>query len=128
MDTYQSRANRTKLTGLPPRFEPGFLRNMDRRLALSQRLSAVYETIVDDLGGQDTLSHTKLALVERFVFLEAVLQTWEEKIATDPKEAEPLMGKWIQAVNSLQGLARYIGLDRAERPMVNLRAYVEAKQ
>ena len=97
---------------LPAKFEPGFPRDFDRRTEIYQRLNTTYETIVDDAGGADQLSHTRLALVERFVFLEATLQTWEREIATDPKAAEHLVSRWIQAVNSLQGLAKAIGLER----------------
>ena len=69
-----------------------------------------------DLGGEDALTHVKAALVERFVFLEAVLQKLEADIATAANgNPADLLGKWIQGVNSLQGLAQRIGLARTAR-------------
>ncbi len=86
---------------LPQKYEPGFLRDMDRRTDIAKRLYAAYDAIVDDVGGTEELSHAKLALIERFVFLEAVIQTWETRIATNPKGTAKLLSRWIQAVNSL---------------------------
>jgi hypothetical protein len=117
----------SKSRSLPARYEVGFLRDLDQRTELFQRLNAVYQAIIDDAGGAANLSHVKLALIERFVFLEATLQSCELEIATDPKRADELLGKWIQGVNSLQGIAKTIGLERRLSRTANLKAYVEAR-
>lgn len=116
-----------KLKRLPERYQPGFLRELDGRTEISQRLNAVYDRIVADCGGSNSLSHTKLALIERFVFLEATLQTWEHAIATDATGSEKLPSRWVQGVNSLQGLARLIGLDRQSPRVVDLQTYVKER-
>lgn len=108
----------SKPTTLPERFSPGFIRELDQRSSVAIRLTQAFENIVADAGGYETLTHTKLAIIERFVFLEALIQTWEGKIATttDPVESVVLVGKVVQASNALLGLARTIGLERVNRP------------
>lgn len=112
---------------LPERYEVGFLREFDRRTELYQRLSTIYETILEDVGGAESVAHTRLALIERFVFLEAVLQELEQEIAKNPKASEEKLSRWIQGLNSLTGLAKTIGLDRKVKT-VNLKAYVGGKR
>ena len=69
----------------------------------------------------------QLALIERFVFLEATLQAWEAEIATNPESHERLLSRWIQALNCLQGLGRSIGIERVEKGKGRtLKAYLEA--
>lgn len=110
---------------LPDRFEAGFLRELDKRTELYQQLNSNFETIMQDMGGAD-VSHTMRSLVERFVFLEAAIRSWELQIVTKPSEANDLIGRWVQAVNALQGLAKLIGLKR-ELKTINVRDYVAAK-
>jgi hypothetical protein len=119
-------ATATKAAKLPRKFECGFILKLDQRTELAKRLNMAFETIVDDLGGLDTLSHTRLALVERFVWLEHTLQVLERRIAEQPKRSEELLGKWIQGLNSLQGLAKTVGLNRKHRT-IDLKAYARSR-
>lgn len=112
---------------LPAKYEPGFLRELDQRTGIAKVLTAAYDAIVDDCGGADALPHTKLALIERFIFLESILQTIEQKIAEGAKDSGDLIGKWTAAVNSMQGLAKLIGLERVTRGR-DLRAYVAERE
>jgi hypothetical protein len=117
-----------KLKQLPEKYKAGFLREMDLRTELATRLRANYEEIIDDLGGGNAQTHVKLAMIERFVFLESVVQSLEAQIANNPKEADGLMGRWVQSVNALTGLAKVVGLERRLRKATDLRAYLaEAK-
>jgi hypothetical protein len=100
---------------LPDKYERGFLAKLDGRSEIAQRLRDNYEAISDDLGGVAELSHVKAALVERFVFLEAVLSKIEADMANHPTETQELLGRWIQAVNSLTGLSKVLGLDRRSK-------------
>lgn len=117
----------SKLKTLPAKFVPGFLKKLDGRYALAQHLTANYESIVDDLGGIEGLSHTRLTLIERFVFLQAVLENWESQFVNDPESSEALLGRWTQACNACAGLARIIGLDRRQTNVVSLQSYVKSK-
>lgn len=113
---------------LPDKYEAGFLREFDKRSVAFALLNTAYQEVMSDMGGQAGLSHVQVCLAERFVFLEFVLNAMEQKIALNPKESEGLLGKWIQAINSLSGLAKTIGLERRRRSVVNLQEYVSGKK
>jgi hypothetical protein len=115
---------KNKLRDLPPEYRVGFLREFDQRTALFQRLNGIFQSIVADCGGHEVVTHAKLALIERAVFLESVIQGWEEMVARDPVENENLMGRWIQAVNSLTGIYKVIGVERKVQKTLDLKAYV----
>ncbi|MGC1274345.1 MAG: hypothetical protein WBC44_11615 [Planctomycetaceae bacterium] len=114
--TYKKKTDREyvsqKPQNLPTKFRTGFLSGLDKRTDLAKSLRANYETIVEDLGGRDDLSHVKAALVERFVWLEAILKTIEHDLVTGDIDKAEALGRWVQAVNSLSGLAKTLGIDR----------------
>ena len=112
----------SKAQGVPATFKAGFLATLDERTALAKSLRASYERIVADVGGRDEVGHVKNALVERFVWLEAILQTIESEMASGKIDKGEALGRWIQAVNSLAGLAKVLGVDRKSRsmPWINL--------
>ncbi len=91
---------------------PGFLSTMDGRTALVRNLRRNYETLLNDIGGAGEVSHIKASLAERFVFLESMLATLEQEIASGTLELDQAMGRWTQAVNSLVGLAKVLGPTR----------------
>jgi hypothetical protein len=114
--------NHRKPTELPAKFKVGFLSTLDRRTDLAKALRTNRDQIVSDLGGLDEIGHVKNALIERFVWLEAILQSLEQEMASGQIDK---LGVWIQAVNSLSGLAKTLGIERKERT-TDLRAYVAA--
>jgi hypothetical protein len=117
-----------KYRELPAKYELNLLQKVDRRSEVYKKLKRSYNAIVDDLGGKDELAHAKLMLVERLVFLEAVLETLEHQITTEPKASPKMLSRWIQGLNSLQGLAKTIGIERKPRKAGDLRAYVEGRR
>ena len=90
-----------------------------------KRLQSNFNEIVEDVGGHNALSHAQLALIERFVFLETFIRNMEYQIAMDPKGQSATISRWIQAVNSLQGLARAFGLGKVQKRAIDLQAYIE---
>lgn len=113
---------------LPSKFEKGFLAKMDGRFELARTLKGSYEEITSDLGGVEGLSHIKRSLVERFVWLEFIMRGIELQIAeADKKDSAELLGRWVQAVNSLTGLARSLGLERKAKNIESLQTYVAKK-
>lgn len=113
---------KNKALALPPKFKTGFLTSLDGRTDLAKALRQNFDAIVEDVGGANELSHVKRALVERFVWLEGILQTLEHDIvASDPTVRGEIVAKWIQGVNSLSGLAKVLGTDRRTvvRPWLN---------
>ncbi len=112
-----------KPTTLPAKFKAGFLAELDKRTELAKALRANYESIVTDIGGPEDVGHVKSAMVERFVWLEAVLQTLENEMASGASDKAGVLGKWIQATNSLTGLARLLGIERKAR-VIDLKTYI----
>jgi hypothetical protein len=102
---------------LPAKFRAGFLSELDKRTDLARALRANYQDIVLDIGGPADVGHVKGALIERFVWLEAILQTLEHEMAQGKIDKSAALGKWIQAVNSLSGLAKVLGVERRARAM-----------
>lgn len=109
-----------KPTTLPAKFKVGFLSTLDRRTDLAKSLRSNRNAIVEDAGGPDEIGHVKNALVERFVWLEAILQSIEQEMAGGQIDK---LGTWIQAVNSLSGLAKTLGIERKQRT-IDLKTYL----
>lgn len=117
-----------KQNKLPAKYEKGFIRKMDGRTEIARELRAAFDEIVADQGGIEGLSHVRRSLVERFCWLEAVLRSLELRIAeADKAETAELLSRWIQALNSLVGLGKCIGLERRARKVDDLRSYVASK-
>jgi hypothetical protein len=119
------KCRRTKRVTLPESYQRGFLFGLDRRTELARVLKERFATIADDLGGIANLSTIKAGLLERYIWLEAVLQRLEEDIAKspDPTAAAETISRWVQASNSLMGFARQLGLERVKK-RIDLRSYV----
>jgi hypothetical protein len=102
---------------LPLKFKSGFLAELDKRTDLAKALRANFNAVVEDVGGPQDVGHVKSALVERFVWLEAILQTLEHEMASGKIDKSEALGRWIQAVNALSGLAKVLGVERRTRSM-----------
>ena len=112
---------------LPDAFKPGFLSALDGRCDLSRTLRANYQAIVDDIG--DDCSHIKSSLVERYCWLECVLQTLEVEMAQGKQDKGECLGKWIQGCNALLGLSKTLGIERrsSSQPWASLVKEAESK-
>lgn len=117
--TYMPKTGRknasTKPQTVPAKFKSGFLSTLDKRTDLAKALRQNYEAIVADIGGRDDIGHVKSSLIERFVWLEAILQSIEHEMVAGEISKSEAIGKWIQAVNSLSGLAKVLGVERTVR-------------
>lgn len=117
--TYTKKTDReyksSKVQAVPEKFQRGFLAALDGRTDLAKALRQNFETIVKDCGGADELSHVKSSLIERFVWLEAILQSIEHEMAAGTIDKTEAIRRWIQAVNSLSGLAKVLGVERRNR-------------
>jgi hypothetical protein len=110
-------SNKTMVT-IPDRYAPDFADRLDKRTSVAKAICARIETIETDMGGADSLSHARRSLVRRVVWLEAIIEHAEQRLAAG--EAVDLGGH-TQAINSLLGLYRLIGLERRQKPMRRLR-------
>ncbi len=94
---------------IPPTYRPDFIQRLDGRSKLATVIPERIESIESDLGGPENLSYTKRSLVKRAVWLEAVVETFEQSLAEDRITD---LGAYTQAINSLLGLYRQLGLER----------------
>ena len=83
-----------------------------------------YKLLTDDLGGVERLSYQQRSLAERALWLEYWLATQERELASGNDFD---IGKWVQAVNGLQGIFGKLGLTRVAREM-NLSDIIERNE
>src|SRR5580658_7890531 len=108
---------------LPMRFTPKFWTDADRRVALVREIESRVERMKADAGAD---SFQKETLAERAVFLIAMLETAERDAIENVKPLDT--GQYVQAVNSLIGVLKALGLERAAKKVGSLAEYVEAKK
>ena len=110
-----------KGTTLPARFEPRFWDQADGRIATIKEVRRRYEALKQDTQAD---SCQKDLLCQRATFVACQLETMEV-IATETGKFD--MGVYCQAVNTLLGLLRSLGLERKARNVDNLQSYVASK-
>lgn len=109
---------------IPEKYSPGYLDDLDGRLAVAQVMRERYRAFTDDLGGADRLSYAQRSLVERALWLEYWLADQEQNLA---RGNEFDVGKWVQAANSLQGILTKLGLDRVAREVPDLADFLKSR-
>jgi len=109
---------------IPEKYAPGYLDELDGRLAVAQVMRERYRAFTDDLGGADRLSYAQRSLVERALWLEYWLAEQEQSLA---RGADFDVGKWVQAANSLQGILTKLGLDRQAKDVPDLHTYMKQR-
>ena len=103
----------SKLTAtLPEQYSSDWLEHMDRRTKVWRAISDRIARLELDAGGADTLSHAKASILRRAVFLELLCESEEVRFAGG--EAIDV-GRFTQALNSMLGCYRLIGLERKPR-------------
>tara|TARA_R110001599_G_scaffold203973_3_gene401207 strand:- start:464 stop:820 length:357 start_codon:yes stop_codon:yes gene_type:complete len=110
---------------IPKTYAPGYLDELDGRLAVAQVMRERYRAFTDDLGGADRLSYAQRSLVERALWLEYWLAEQEQSLARG-KDFD--VGKWTQAANSLQGILTKLGLDRQAKDVPDLAAFMQQRK
>ena len=109
---------------LPAEFKPKFLDHLDGRTQAARMLRRRLAELQADLGGEEQLSYAKRALCRRVIWLESFLETQEAKAA---EGGEVNIGQQVQAINSLVGLLKALGLERRAREVPDLRQYLADK-
>jgi len=112
------------LAAIPERYTPDFMERLDRRTVLGRAVFQRYHAIASDLGGVDTLSHIKIGVMKRFIWLECVIEGIELQLAAGEQID---IGAYTQLINSWIGLARQLGLERRRKPVPSISDYVAAK-
>jgi hypothetical protein len=114
----------SKLNTPPAKYAPDWLQQLDQRTGVAQVMRQRYQAFTSDLGGEDNLSYAKQCLVNRALWLEYWIAQQELGMATGQ---DVDMGRYTQAVNSLQGLLVKIGLDRVAKDAGTLAEYLSKR-
>ncbi|MGH8489577.1 MAG: hypothetical protein ACREXS_12120, partial [Gammaproteobacteria bacterium] len=97
---------------LPADYTPDYTDKLDGRTRLGRQIRDKYSALVQDLGGEDHLSHQQRSLCRRSVWLELMLEHEESRIAA----GEGInIAPHTQLVNSLLHVYRALGLKRQAR-------------
>ena len=104
---------------LPARFVPKFWSDADRRVAIIREIESRVERMKADANAD---SYQKEVLAERAVFLISILET-SERDAIEGSKAHHT-GGYVQAINSLIGVLKALGLERKAKA-IGLAKYVE---
>ena len=97
---------------------------MDGRTGIAKAVTQRYRALAADLGGLDQLSYQRRSLCKRAIWLEAVIEQQEAALA---RGEEVDQGKLTQAVNSLMGVLKTLGLDRAARDVPDLASFLKKR-
>jgi len=115
----------SKPQDLPDRYTPDWLEKLDGRTRLAQVVNDRLQILTTDLGGFDSLSYQQRSLAKRAIWMEAVIEQQEAALA---RGEDVDQGKLTQAVNSLIGLLKTLGLHRKAREVPDLQSYLKQRQ
>lgn len=116
------RRSATTATTLPTRFTPKFWADADRRVALVREIESRVARMKVDAEAD---SYQKEVLSERAVFLISMLETAERDAVEGVKALDT--GSYVQAINSLLGVLKSLGLDKKAKKL-GLAQYVEERR
>jgi hypothetical protein len=110
------------------------LRVIDRRTTLGKMLAHWRVDLIQDLGGPDAVSTQRAALVDLAVRSKLILDSLDAWLLSQPSLVNKRTRSVLPIVRERQaladGLARYLqalGLDRVERPPVDLGTYLASR-
>lgn len=113
---------RVKQVTIPTRFEPKFWRDQDSYSKVVRRIRKKLADIKRDTGVESVQQHI---LAERATFICISLETQEVEAFQSGKFDA---GVYIQAVNSLLGILKTLGLKKHAEQVMNLKTYVKGKR
>jgi hypothetical protein len=108
---------------LPKTPEINFLSKLDQRTEVYKTLTANFQEIVEDLGGEEEMTFLKKRLIERAVFVIAMIGNIEVVIAENPTSKEHY-GLHSALTNTLLGLSSRLGIEKQVRNVLTLKTYL----
>jgi hypothetical protein len=127
-----SRHGITRLKAAVRRLGP---RVIDRRTTLGKALAQWRADLIQDLGGPDSVSTQRAALVDLAVRSKLILDSLDAWLLAQPSLVNKRTRSVLPIVRERQGLAdglaRYLqalGLDRVQRPPIDLGLYLASRQ
>jgi len=118
-----ARGKSTKLLAtLPESYSSDWLTRLDKRTKIARAVLARIEELESDAGGADSLSAARRSLIRHAAWLDALVESFEMQLAAGEQID---VGGFTQALNSLLGLLRLVGLERRQRPVRTLREVMD---
>ncbi len=117
-------SRRGKTQTVPDSYSNDWIEKLDGRYAIAKIVNDRLQALEADLGGRSALSYQQQSLCRRAIFMEAVIEQQEAKLA---RGEEVDQGKLTQAVNSLIGLLKTLGLHRVARDVPTLNEWMKKK-
>lgn len=107
---------------IPDTYSPDWIERLDGRTRVAQAVKERLAALVTDCGGD--LSYQRYSLCKRAVWMEAVIERQEAALA---RGEDIDQGRWTQAVNTLVGVLRTLGLERRAKPTEDLQSYMRRR-
>tara|TARA_R110001592_G_scaffold44411_1_gene142957 strand:- start:2459 stop:2818 length:360 start_codon:yes stop_codon:yes gene_type:complete len=115
----------TKQAEIPPKYSADWLEKLDGRTTLARAVNDRYHALTQDLGGRDRLSYQRLSLCKRIVYMECIIEQQEAALS---RGEDVDQGRLTQAVNTLIGLLKTIGLDRQAHDIPDLATFMQQRK
>lgn len=118
-----ARGTSTKLLAtLPDSYRANFVERLDKRTRVARAILDRIAVLESDAGGAENLAHARRSLIRRAAWLEAICEVKELALA----DGQPLdVGGYTQALNSLLGVYRLLGIERRQKSAKRLRDALE---
>lgn len=114
-----ARGTSTKLLAtLPDSYSANWLQKLDKRTKVAKAVLYRIGELESDAGGPEALSASRRSLIRHAAWLDALVNSHELRLASGQ---EIDAGAYTQALNSLIGIYRLLGLERRQRPVRSLR-------
>jgi len=108
-----------KQAEVPQQYSEDWIDRLDGRTKLAQAVRTRLNALTADLGGG--LSYQRRSLAKRAVWIELVIEQQEAALA---RGEDVDQGRLTQAVNTLIGLLKTLGLERVARDVPDLQTYL----
>lgn len=114
----------TRQADIPSKYSADWLEKLDGRTTLARAVNDRYHHLTTDLGGIDRMSYQRRSLCKRIVYMECVIEQQEAALS---RGEEVDQGRLTQAVNTLIGLLKTVGLDRMAHDVPDLQTYLKQR-
>lgn len=101
------------LATLPDSYSADWLAKLDKRTKVARAVLARIGELESDAGGPESLGAARRSLIRHAAWLDAIVESYEMKLASGEQID---VGGHTQALNSLLGLFRLLGLERQAKP------------
>ncbi len=109
---------------IPAKFKPRFFEDSDGRIAVIRLIKKRVDLLREHCGGHESAQRDLLC--QRLAFISVVLETQEVRCC-EKGDLENL-GAYVQALNSMVGLIRLLGLERHIKKAGGLHQYLEQRR